>query len=481
MRKTLGTLVLLAFACAIAAVGYAGYRIFRYEQKDDTVHLAAKRKYLEALPRLAGATPRPPNLVVILFDDLGYGDLGAYGSQAIRTPQIDALAARGVRLTDFYSAAPYCTPSRAGLLTGRYPPHAGLSVISFVERSPFHWIERYQGVHTRLPAEEITVADILHATGYATGAFGKWHLGATSPSLPNDLGFDEFFGVLHSNDMSPLPLWHNDRIIESDPIDQTTLTRRYAAEAVKFIEQNKDRPFFVYLPHTFPHIPLAAAKDQRGRSRGGLYGDVVEELDDSVGQIVAALQRNNLEHDTLVIVTSDNGPWYQGSPGNVRGRKNDVFEGGMRVPFIAAWPGRIPAGRAISDIAMGIDLLPTVLDMLHLSAPTDRVIDGRSILPLLTERGRKPHDELLYFKGEVPTAIRSGTYKYHARQHLFPGTQFELPAMALMPQGPWLFDLSIDANESYDISEREPTTAHRLRVALEARERELASNPRGWK
>lgn len=481
MRKFLGTLVLLALLLIAAAAGYAAYRIARFEQKDDAVHLDFKRKYLASLPNLANRTPRPANVILIVFDDLGYGDLGAYGSTAIRTPQIDGLAASGARLTDFYSAAPYCTPSRAGLQTGRYPTHTGLTTINFPDSSPFSWVQQLLGVNRRLPAEEITIADVLRASGYATGAFGKWHLGHTSPSLPNDLGFEEFVGLLHSNDMSPLPLWHNYKIVEPDPVDQTQLTRRYTAEAVKFIEKNRDRPFFAYIPHTFPHIPLYASEDRRGRSRAGLYGDVVEEIDDSIGTLVAALERLGLTHDTLILITSDNGPWFQGSPGAVRGRKNDIFEGGMRVPFIAVWPGRIPAGREIGDIAMGIDVFPTVLDLLRIEPPTDRIIDGRSLLPLLTERGREPHNELLFFKNDQPLALRSGKYKFHGRQFLFPGTQFEIPVGPLVPQGPWLFDLSIDGNESYDITEREPTVAHRLRVALQAHQRELAANPRGWK
>ena len=481
IRQWIGTFVLLFLAAVVAIAGYAIVRVIAYEQLDDPLHLREKQRYLSGLPKTAAQTPRPPNVVIILFDDLGYGDLGAYGSQAIQTPSIDALAAGGARLTSFYSAAPYCTPSRAGMLTGRYPPHTGLNVINFPDRSPFTWLARLTGAATHLPAEEITIADALGAAGYATALFGKWHLGHHSPARPNDFGFQEFFGLHHSNDMSPLPLWHNDQIVEADPVDQTTLTRRYTEGAVRFIDQHKDRPFFVYLAHTFPHIPLHVREERRGRSDAGLYGDVVEELDSSVGEVVRALMRNGLEHETLVIVTSDNGPWYQGSPGSLRGRKNDVFEGGMRVPFIASWPGRIPAGRTFDDIASGVDLLPTVLDLARLPAPPDRQLDGVSLMPLLQERGRQPHEELLFFKNGQLLAIRSGRFKYHRRQHLFPGTQLELPVMALIPQGPWLFDLQLDGNESYDVSARQPGVAHRLSVALEAREREFAANPRGWK
>jgi len=481
IRKFLGTLLLIAAAASLLALAAAAVRVVTFRQQDDAIHLDAKKEYLESLPRLSTTTPRPANIVVILFDDLGYGDLGAYGSRAIDTPHLDALAASGALLTNFYAAAPHCTPSRAALLTGRYPVHAGLTGVSAPWQSPLTWISRLAGTNTRLPAEEITIADVLRATGYVTGLFGKWHLGNRSPALPMDFGFQEFFGVLHSNDMSPLPLYRNGEIAESHPIDQKTLTRRYTSEAIELIERNKDKPFFVLVAHTFPHLPLSVAEDRSGRSDAGLYGDVIEELDDSVGTIVAALNRNRLQHDTLVLVTSDNGPWYQGSTAGLRGRKNDIFEGGMRVPFLAAWPGQVPAGRVISDIAMSIDLLPTVLDLVRLKAPGDRVLDGVSLLPLLQERGRKPHDDVYYYKNDRLLAMRSGRFKYHRAQYLFPGTLLELPAMVLSRQGPWLFDLEVDPYESYDITQRQPGVAHRLRVALEARDRELAANPRGWK
>jgi uncharacterized sulfatase len=366
-------------------------------------------------------------------------------------------------------------------MTGRYPVHAGLTAINFPDSSPFSWLAKLVGTHVRLPADEITIAEVLRAGGYRTGLFGKWHLGHHSPSLPNDLGFQEFVGLHHSNDMTPLPMWHNDQVVEADPVDQKTLTRRFTAEAVRFIEENKDQPFFVDFSPTAPHIPLDVTEDRRGRSDAGLYGDVIEEVDESVGQIVATLRSTGNEHNTLVIISSDNGPWYQGSPGTVRGRKNDIFEGGMRVPFIASWPGRIPIGRVLQDIAMNIDLMPTILDLVGFAAPKDRIIDGVSLLPLLQEHGTQPHEELYFFKSDRLMAVRSGRYKYHQRQFLFPGTQLEMPAMALIPQGPWLFDLGIDGNESYDISARQPGVAHRLRVVLEARERDLAANPRGWR
>lgn len=481
MRKLVGTVTLVLLLLSLIAIGFAVYRVVRYRQVDDVHHLELKQKYLASLPKITGSMPRQPNVIVILFDDLGYGDLGVYGSQAIKTPHIDALAMNGTMLTNFYAAAPYCTPSRAGLLTGRYPVHAGLTAITFPDSSPFAWLAKLGGTHVRLPAEEITIAEILHGAGYRTGLFGKWHLGHHSPSLPNDLGFEEFVGLHHSNDMRPLPLWHNDQIVEPDPVDQASLTRRFTSEAVRFIESHADEPFFVDLSPTAPHIPLDVSEDRKGRSDGGLYGDVIEELDDSVGQIVDAVRKIGAEHNTLLLISSDNGPWYQGSPGTVRGRKNDVFEGGVRVPFVASWPGRIPAGRVVADIAMAIDILPTILDLTGLAAPQDRVLDGVSLLPLLQERGKQPHDDLYFFKGDALMAVRSGRYKYHRRQYLFPGTQIELPAMALIPQGPWLFDLTLDANESYDISDRQPGIAHRLRVMLEARQRDLAANPRGWR
>ncbi len=469
-------LVLLVLA-ALAGAGWAAVTLFHYEQLDDETHLAAKREYLKALPDLTSR--RPPNIVLILFDDLGYGDLGSFGSEAIATPHIDRLAQQGARLTSYYSPAPNCTPSRAAMLTGRYAPRTGLTMIVFPNRSPLTVAVKLGGQNIRLPAEEITIADVLGASGYATGMAGKWHLGNHSPSLPNDMGFDEYLGVLYSNDMEPLALYKNGEEVAPDPVDQGALTHHYTSFGVDFIQRNRAKPFFLYVAHSFPHIPLHPSPEQAGRSKGGRYGDVVEDLDHSVGEIVAAIDRLGLGDDTLIFVTSDNGPWYQGSAGRVRGRKNHIFEGGMRVPAIARWSGKVEAASEIDEMMMGIDLLPTVFDLLNVPPPPDRYIDGKSALGLLVGGEKSGHEELFYFAAADLMAVRTRRYKYRQPFHVPIGAPYGVYSFA-WPKGPWLFDLSRDPDESYDISELEPEVMAAMEERMTRKLLEMDRNPRGW-
>jgi uncharacterized sulfatase len=463
-----------AFALFVAA------RILLYRQSDDRTHLAAKRDYLARLAALAGDQPAGPNLVVILFDDLGYGDLGAYGTAAIRTPRLDRLAEEGLRFTHAYAASPYCSASRAALLTGRYAVRAGLDHVLQAPGTFTDQLLKLGWRNRRLPAEEITLAEALRAVGYRTAIFGKWHLGSASPSLPTDLGFDEYYGLLYSNDQGRPEVWHNREVVEPHPIDQTTLTRRYTERAVAFLDANRDRPFFLYLPHTFPHIPLHVSADRLGTSEGGLYGDVVEELDDSVGAVLDALERLELADETLIVASSDNGPWFQGSPGGTRGRKLDIFEGGMRVPLLVRWPGRLEGGRVVDEPVVSVDLFPTVLELAGLPAPADRIVDGRSLVPLL-EGGEIAERPIWYYQLGELRAVRSGRFKYHDRHGVFYGNPMDWPWGPMKRRGPWLFDLELDPDESYDISARHPEVARRLRELLEARQREFAENPRGWR
>ena len=465
----LGGLLVLAIA---GVVLFAVFRLATYQPLLDERHLEAKQRYLASVEASAR-----PNLVLIVFDDLGWGDLGAYGSRAIATPRIDRLASVGVRLTHYYAPAPYCTPSRAGLLTGRYPPRTGMVEVTFPHGSPVDRLMRIGHVPTGMPADEILLPEVLRAAGYATGMVGKWHLGGRSPSQPNDLGFDSYFGLLFSNDMAPVPLWRDREIVEPHPVDQSTLTERYTGEAIAFLEENRDRPFFLYIAHTFPHLPLFPSAAHRGESEAGIYGDVVEDLDRSTGHILEALTRLGLEDDTLVLVTSDNGPWFQGSPGSVRGRKNQSFEGGPRVPFIARWPGRIPAGDVIGEPVNGIDVLPTVLRLAGIALPEDRVIDGRDVWPVLAEGASSPHQALYFYRGARLEAVRVGHHKAHARHPVLGGL---LPIAVLFWKGPWLIDLERDPYESYDVSERQPEVAARLFAMMEARDAEMERNPRGW-
>ncbi len=479
-RLILWTLFFAVVVVVVVSVLFLAGRILLYRQVDDEQHLAIKRSYLEKIWETTSKLPAGPNLVVILFDDLGHGDLGVYGGEAIATPNLDRLAAQGLLFTNAYSPSPYCSASRAGLMTGRYAVRSGLD---HVVQAPGSWQDamlRIGGLNRRLPAEEITLAEVLRAAGYATAIVGKWHLGDESPSLPNDMGFDSFYGLLFSNDQGEPVVWEDREIVEKHPIDQSTLTRRYTGRAVSFIEKNSDRPFFLYLPHTFPHIPLHVGEGRLGTSAGGLYGDVVEELDWSTGEVLDALERTGVADNTLVVVSSDNGPWFQGSPGGVRGRKFDVFEGGMRVPFFLRWPDRVSPGGVDEDLVVAVDLFPTILELLGVPAPPDRVIDGTSLVRRFGEGESAPRGPVWFHQVGHLRAVREGRFKYHDRHRVPFGNPPDFALGIWVHRGPWVFDLELDPNESYDVSERHPETFARLRQMLEARRQEMEDNPHGW-
>jgi len=480
-KALLSTALLLLIVLALFIV----YRVAVSGQTDDEARLQSKRDYLAQIHEREVASQHTPNIVFILYDDMGYGDIGAgaRGGSMIATPNINRLAANGVVLTDFHSPAPVCTPSRAGYLTGRVAPRAGLPNVLFPTGSLKKFLFSTVGApHTnvRLPAEEITLADVLKAAGYATGMVGKWHLGDRSPSLPNDMGFDNYFGALYSNDQTPFALYANREVAVEAPVDQRYLTQRYTEAATAFIEQHSQEPFFLYFAHNFPHDPLSVREERSGKSRAGLYGDVLEEIDESVGAIVETLQRTGTLDNTLIIITSDNGPWYLGNAGELRGRKGNTFEGGMRVPFIAHWPAGIAPGRTEQAMAMGIDLLPTVLDLLQLPPPPDRLLDGRSILNVLTTGGASPHDYLYYYDGETLFAVRDQRFKYRGPAGVFYSTD-QMPVAIAVPQKEWLFDLSGDRGESYDTADHNPRELAHLRAVFDARNREMTDNLRGWK
>ena len=402
----------------------------------------------------AGSAGSLPNFVLILADDLGWGDLGCYGSRSIATPNLDGLAAAGARMTNFFSSAPVCSPSRAGLLTGRYPPRSGITQVLFPHDSLMDLGLRVAGVPAGLPLDEITLPDLLRRRGYATAGVGKWHLGDQPQYRPVARGFEHSFGPLYSNDMEPFEIYRGNEMVEKAPADQDRLTRQYTAEAVRFIEQNQSKPFFLYLPHTFPHVPIHASPEFRGRSKGGLYGDAVEEIDWSTGRILETLARHGLTENTLVLFSSDNGPWFQGSPGAFRGRKNETFDGGMRVPLIARWPGRVQAGLVSDEMGMNLDLFTTLLSAAGAKVPGDRPIDGMDLLPVLAGQKKSPHEALFFYQGAELQAIRVGRWKYHRRHRVL--------VYPFGKQGPWLFDLENDPNESYDCSLKYPDVAKRL-------------------
>jgi arylsulfatase len=408
------------------------------------------------LDRVLSAQTRSPNIVLICADDLGYGDLGCYGSK-IRTPNIDRIAQEGIRFTQYYSSSPLCSPARAALLTGRYPPRVG---VPFVLMS---------SDKVGLATSETTLAQTLKTRGYSTMCVGKWHLGTMPQYLPTNRGFDEYLGIPYSNDMWPRPLLYNTEVIES-PVDLDTLTLRYTVESVRFINRSKDKPFFLYLATAMPHIPLAASERFRGKSPLGPYGDAVEETDWSIGEVMRALSDNGLDDNTLVLFTSDNGPWYQGSAGRLRGRKGETWEGGVRVPFIARCPSRIPAGLVSRAVVSAMDIHPTLTRLSGAALP-DRPVDGVDIWPLLSgEKEQVERDLLLYFDYWNMQCARLGKWKLHV-------SRYDGQAWAPEPAGgrlnlplprPELYDLEADPEESYDVASGNPGVVDDIRARMEA-------------
>ncbi len=417
-----------------------------------------------------------PNVVLILADDLGYGDLGSYGSDMIKTPNLDHLAAGGMRFTDFYMASSVCSASRAALLSGCYPLRVGISgVIS-------------ANVSTGIPAEDELLPELLQRNGYATGIFGKWHLGNQKEQWPLNNGFDEWLGTIGSNDMGKgkpsledrragkagVELVEQDIVIEVNP-DQSQLTKRYTEGAIDFIDRNKTEPFFLYIPYNMPHTPLFVSEERVGTSKRGLYGDVVEEIDWSVGQILKALETHQLAENTIVIFTSDNGPWLifgdqGGSAGPLRGGKKQTFDGGHRVPLIVRWPERIPGGTLCNEPVVGFDLLPTLAACTGSDQPR-RKIDGKDISPLLfgTANAKSPHKFFAFYNKEELRAIRSGKWKMQ-----FAHTDTNAPDPDAAGNGgvrggvhavkfpSALYDLSSDVGESRDVMANHPELVTRL-------------------
>lgn len=368
------------------------------------------------------ANPDKPNVILIFADDLGYADLSCYGHPTIHTPRLDEMAREGMKFSSFYAAACVCTPSRAGLLTGRYPVRVGM---------PGNLGPDSKG---GLSLEERTLAEALKSNGYRTAAFGKWHLGAVPDYMPTDRGFDEYLGILYSNDMMPpwvntqrpLHLYRNNQPTAEQPVDQTTLTQRYTDEAIRFIKESGDQPFFIYLPHAMPHLPIYASADFQGKSKGGKYGDVIEEIDYSVGRILDVLEERGLSENTLVVFTSDNGPWrnlpprmyttepvekwHGGSTGALWGAKATSYEGGYRVPAIIRMPGSIPANQVSAEIATTMDVHATILKLTGTALP-EKKLDGKDLWPLLTQKKASPHSYYHYFKGKRLEGVRNDEWK----------------------------------------------------------------------
>lgn len=421
---------------------------------------------------------RPPNIVVIFTDDLGWGDIGVFGSPAIRTPNLDRMAAEGQKWTSFYVGASVCTPSRAALMTGRYPIRSGMC--SDDRRVLF------PDSNGGLPQSELTIAGALKEADYATACIGKWHLGHLPEFLPTEHGFDYYYGIPYSNDMDReegdyiaqnkdpeieyfnVPLMRNEEIIER-PADQTTITRRFTEEAAEFIRERQDQPFFVYLAHSMPHVPLFRSEDFEDVSRAGRYGDVIEEIDWSVGHIMETLEELDLAENTLVLFTSDNGPWnllfttHAGLPGPFRGGKGTTWEGGVRVPTLFWWPGTIAPG-VVMDMGAAMDMLPTFAALAGVSLPDDRVYDGYDLSPVLLDEAPSPRDDLIYYRGEQVYAARKGAYKAHFVTQGAYGSGG--PREEHDP--PQLYNLDLDPPERANIADERPEVL----AAIEAMVRE---------
>ncbi len=415
---------------------------------------------------------RPPNFVIVFIDDMGYADVGCFGAQGYETPNIDRLAAEGTRFTDFYAASSVCTPSRAALLTGCYPQRVGLPNVL--------------GPRAKIGIsdQEVTIAQMLKPLEYATACFGKWHLGDEPQFLPTRHGFDEYFGLPYSNDMRPrhpenpkaypeLPLIEGDKVIQLDP-DQTQLTTWYTEHAVQFIEKNKDRPFFLYLPHSMVHVPLHVSDKFKGKSKRGLFGDVVMEIDWSVGQIMSTLKRLGLDRNTMVVFCSDNGPWlsygdHAGSAKPLREGKGTTFDGGQREPTIMRWPGRIPGGKVCREPVSTMDILPTIARLTGAKLP-DHTIDGKDIWPLIAgERGAKsPHEAFFYYQAWALEAVRSGKWKLHLPHNYRtlngrPGGTGGIPAKYEQAEiDVALFDLENDIGEQHNVAVEHSDVVERL-------------------
>ncbi|MFO1198116.1 MAG: sulfatase [Burkholderiaceae bacterium] len=496
-------------AAAVAALGTEAYLLLHKRPMTDLYGPYPPREKLGSLKRVNPDADRP-NVVVVCCDDLGYADVGCFGSTLIRTPNIDRLAREGLRATDFYVCNAVCSPSRAGLLTGRYPFRSGMTgnpypadeargqtmarafavQLSALAGADLHEHYAIDGLSDR----ELTLAAALKVAGYRTAMIGKWHLGDFSrqPEFnPRRFGFDRYFGVPHSNDMRPCPLYRDERQEHADIIDiLPEITRRYTEEAVNVIEQAGGEPFFLYLAHTFPHQPLAASARFAGKSQAGPHGDAVEEIDWSVGEIVAALERSGVAENTLVVFTSDNGPWFEGSAGELKGGKGQTTDGGFKVPFIARWPRRIRPATRTSELITNLDLFPTLLDLAGVSQPADRAIDGVNIRGVLDGSAtRSPRESFYYYHYDELQAVRSGPWKYvrHTNRYVWPiplddeALPRKLAGKQLGPdRAPLLYHLGRDAGERYNVIAHHPDVAARLEAQMAAWETQAKANPRGF-
>jgi len=438
---------------------------------------------------LLWSAEKPPNIVLIFADDLGYADLGCFGSTTIRTPNIDSLARDGIKLTNFHVPQAVCSASRTALLSGCYPNRLG--ILGALGPNSKNGIKDAENL---LP-------EYLKKLGYSTAIFGKWHLGDSAQYSPLRHGFDTYFGLPYSNDMwpnhptaknfPPLPLRQDDKVLELNP-DQSKLTGWYTERGVKFIEANKDKPFFLYMPHSMPHVPLYASEKFKGKSKQGLYGDVIEEIDASVGTILETLKKHSLDKNTLVIFTSDNGPWlsygnHGGSKGMLREGKGTEFEGGVRVPFVARWPGKIPAVTTSNEPTMTIDLLPTLVGYAGGVVKTEPKIDGKNISAIIEAKpnAKSPQEAYYFYWGDALHAVTSGKWKLHFPHpylHIIEGGSDGKPGKGETRKIELsLFDLDADITESKNVADQNPDVVKRLQMLGDKIREELGDSLAGKK
>ena len=443
-----------------------------------------------------GQERTPPNFVIVFCDDLGWGDLTCYGHPTIATPNLDRMAGEGTRLTQFYVASSVCTPSRAALMTGRYPIRTGMC-----GKRRVLFPDSVGG----LPKNELTIAETLKPLGYATGMVGKWHLGHLPEYLPTEHGFDSYFGIPYSNDMDNIAPpearknrgHFNDPKIEyfnvpllsgtgtdgvkqiERPTNQRTITRRYTEKAVEFIRESKDKPFFLYLAHSLPHVPLFRHESFAGHSRAGLYGDVIEEIDWSVGQVLDTLRELKLDKQTMVVFTSDNGPWLVfgdqgGSAGPLRNGKGTTFEGGMRVPGMFWMPGTIPAGRTSAELASTLDLLPTIAAMAGAKLPKSLVLDGYDLSAMLTENQPSPRKSMFFYRDFRLMAVRHGRHKAHyiTQDSYVPGSN-----KSTSHDPPLIYDLEVDISEKRNFAGKRDDVLALIRDVTDAHQARMTPAP----
>lgn len=407
-----------------------------------------------------------PNIVFIFTDDLGYGDLGCFGATDIATPNIDRIAAEGIKFTSFLSASPVCSPSRAGLLTGRMPQRMGINAVFFPESL------------TGMDPEEITIAEILKEKGYRTGIVGKWHLGHLEKFLPLNQGFDEYFGIPYSNDMASVVYMRGNDVVEFQ-VDQRYTTQTYTEESLKFIDSSGDQPFFLYLAHTMPHVPIYASPEFEGTSNRGLYGDVIQEIDWSVGEVLKKLEEKGILENTLIVFSSDNGPWlvmedHGGSAGPLREGKQFTFEGGVRVPTVAMWKGKIGPGQVYEQLATQMDWFPTFCKMVGAEVPQDREIDGKDLSAVLFENGSREGDTFLYYMLSSQEGFREGDWKIKRPYAGFAGTRGMKKVDA---HDTLLFNLKTDPGETTNLIKENPEKTAQMMRAMELAVKQLGPLP----